>query len=373
MAHERIPFLEFGAMVDELRDELDSCYHRVMDRGWFLFGPELEAFEREFANYCEAGSCRGVGSGLSALSLILEATGVGANAHDEVIVPSNTYIATWLSVTRAGARPVPVEPRLETRNLNPELVEQAITPKTRAIITTHLFGAPSEMGELQAIARSHNLPLFVDAAQSVGSAIAGSRAATLGDASAFSFYPTKNLGAFGDAGAVVSERQDIIESVQLLRHYGMHNREDHPLQGENSRMEELQAAFLCCKLKHLDRWTARRAEIACYYYRELSADPQIGLPQYAKDSVSAWHLFTVTVPDRERVRAKMAECGVETDVHYPVPPHLSAAYRGLGYQPGDFPVAEQLARSLLSIPLHPYLSDSQVERVAAALKAATHA
>ncbi len=365
MSGEPLPFLDFGPAVAELRPALDAAYGRVMDGGWFLLGGELGRFEGGFADFCGAPHCAGVASGFHALELILRAWGIGSG--DEVIVPGNTCIPTWLSVSQVGATPVPVDPDLYARTIDPACVVEAITPRTRALIAVHLYGQACDMRALREVADEHGLRLIVDAAQSAGASIEGSRSAALGDAAAFSFYPTKNLGAFGDAGAVVTADEALADKVRLLRNYGMADRLHHPLRGENARMEELQAAFLTEKLAFLECWNDRRCELAGRYRSALSGMPGIGLVEVPAWAEPVWHLFTVLLDERDSVRARMSAAGIGTDIHYPVPPHLTPAYADLGLGRGSLPVTEQLADGILSLPLHPHLSDADVDRVAESL------
>ena len=351
---EVVPFLDLSRETRALRVELDEAAARVLDRGWFLLGPELEEFEEEFAAYNGGGHAVGVASGLAALELILAACDIGVG--DEVIVPANTYIATWIAVTRCGATVVPVEPDPGSRNIDPERVSQGITPRTRAILAVHLYGNPADMTALRAIAEEHGVKLLVDAAQSCGAGIDGSRAAMLGDAAAFSFYPTKNLGALADAGAVVTDDAQIAERVRLLRNYGMRDRSDHPEIGTNARMDEMTAAFLRSKLRRLDGWNARRAEIAKRYEAELGPSGGGG----------SWHLFVIQCERRDALQSHLGEAGVETAIHYPVPPHLSGAYRGR--VEGEFPITERLAATALSLPISAFHTQEEILRVCAALR-----
>lgn len=364
----KIPFLELGASVLELRPGLDAAYRRVMERGVFLGGPELAAFERSFADFCGAQHCVGVASGLDALTLVLRAWGVGQG--DEVIVPANTYIATWLAVSAVGAAPAPVEPDRESFNLDPKRVELAITDRTRAILAVHLYGRCAPMEELALLARERGLLLLEDAAQSVGATHAGRRCGALGHAAAFSFYPTKNLGAFADAGAVVTQDAQLAARVRELGHYGASRKNHHLRKGGNSRMEELQAAFLRVKLEHLEPWNERRRELAAVYRAKLAGHPRLVLPDEAPDGRSAWHLFVARVAERDALRRALAERGVETAVHYPVPPHLSPAYAEERSRFLALPVTEELAETVLSLPLHPHLGEDRVRVVCDAVAGA---
>ncbi len=364
-----IPFLALHPAYVELQTELDEAYHRVMDSGWYLLGRELEAFEREFAAYCGGRHAIGVGNGLDALTLILRGCGIGPG--DEVVVPAHTFIATWLAVTQSGAVPVPVDVDEATANLDPDLVAAALTPRTKALLPVHLYGRPAPMEPLRALASRHGLRLLADAAQAHGARLRGSRAALLGDAAGFSFYPGKNLGALGDAGAVVTDDDALAERVRSLRNYGSVVKYRHDEQGCNSRLDEVQAAWLRVKLRHLDEWNARRRRIAELYRLRLRDAPGLSLPSPDDDGVeSAWHLFVVRHPRRDELRALLEAAGVGTGIHYPTPPHLSPAYRNAECSARTFPASERIARTALSLPLGPHLAESDAEFVADTLRAA---
>jgi dTDP-4-amino-4,6-dideoxygalactose transaminase len=360
----QIPFLDLHAAYDELRDELDRAWHRVMDSGWYLLGQETDAFEKEFAEYCGVSCCVGVGNGLDALHLILRAMGIGPG--DEVIVPSNTYIATWLAVTYAGAIPVPVEPDEQTCNMNPLLVEAAISPRTRAILPVHLYGNPADMDQIIELAHRHGVKVIEDAAQGHGALYRGQRTGALGDAAGFSFYPGKNLGAFGDGGAVTTNDRALAEKVRILRNYGSNVKYINEVKGVNSRLDELQAALLRVKLRHLDSWNQRRTAIAQKYSEALEQSGLL-LPASTTESTSAWHLYVVRTPNRDALAKHLKENGIGTLIHYPVPPHLQEAYSELGYAEGAFPIAEKMAAELLSLPIGPHLSDGAVSRIMACI------
>jgi dTDP-3-amino-3,4,6-trideoxy-alpha-D-glucose transaminase len=362
-----VPFLDLAAAYQELRAGLDAASARVLASGRYVLGPELEAFEAEFAAYCGVRHCVGVGNGLQALELALRALGVGPG--DEVLVPSNTYIATWLAVTAVGARPVPVEPAPDTCNMDPARIEPAITARTRAVIPVHLYGQPADMARIGEIARRHGLRVLEDAAQAHGAACGGRRAGALGDAAGFSFYPTKNLGGFGDGGAVTTDDAGLARAVRALRSYGGLRPNQHDERGGNSRLDELQAALLRVKLAHLDAWNARRAAVARCYLEELAELP-LALPGVPPWAEPAWHLFVVRAARREALRAALADAGVATLVHYPTPPHLQPAYRELGLAPGALPIAERLHAEVLSLPMGPHLGEARQRRVVRALRAA---
>jgi dTDP-4-amino-4,6-dideoxygalactose transaminase len=358
---KRIPFLDLKPAYSELREELDAAYQRVMDSGRYILGEEVEAFESEFAGYLGAKYCIGVGNGLEALQLILRAYGIGPG--DEVIVPANTYIATWLAVSHAGARPVPVEPDPNTYNLDPDHLEGAIHPNTRAILPVHLYGQPADMDPILDIARRHNLKVIEDAAQAHGADYKKRRAGSLADAAGFSFYPSKNLGAFGDAGAVVTNDEELAERVRVLRNYGSRHKYENEVKGFNSRLDPLQAAFLRVKLHHLEDWNDRRRKAAGHYLEALSQLTDLTLPRVPEWAKPCWHLFVVLHPKRDELQQHLQRKGIDTLIHYPTPPHLSAAYESEGWKSGDFPIAERLANTALSLPMHPFLDPTSQEEI----------
>ena len=358
-----VPFLELRPTYDELRAEMDAAYHRVMDSGWYLLGKEIEAFETEFAGYCEAKHCIGVGNGLEALQLILRACDIGAG--DEVIVPSHTYIATWLAVSYAGAVPVPVESDPKTFNLDPNLIAASITPRTKAIMPVHLYGQPADMDPILSLARRHGLKVIEDNAQAQGARYKGRRTGSLGDAAGNSFYPGKNLGAFGDGGAVTTNDARLAERVRSLRNYGSKKKYYNEEKGHNSRLDELQAAFLRVKLKRLDEWNDRRRAIAARYLADLDDQTNLTLPFVPEWAEPVWHLFVVRHLKRNDLQQKLSAADIGTLIHYPVPPHLSGAYADAGWKRGAFPIAEELADTVLSLPMGPHLSQQQVNWVVA--------
>jgi dTDP-4-amino-4,6-dideoxygalactose transaminase len=367
-----VPFLDFVGPYDELKAELDEAYFRFMRSAWYILGREVEAFEQEFAAYCGVKHCIGVGNGLEALHLILRAYGIGPG--DEVIVPSNTYIATWLAVSYAEAIPVPVEPDPHTCNLDPGRVETAITPRTKAIMPVHLYGQPADMDPLLDIARCHGLKVIEDNAQAQGARYKGRRTGSLGDAAGNSFYPGKNLGAFGDAGAVTTDDSALADRVRLLRNYGSKTKYYNDCKGYNSRLDELQAAFLRAKLKKLDHWNSRRAAIASRYLKGLaqnSTAPALQLPAVPSWADPAWHLFVIRHPKRDMVQKRLSEASIGTLIHYPVPPHLSGAYADPKWVRGKFPVAENLADTVLSLPIGPHLTPDQATAVITAVNHAS--
>lgn len=349
-----IPFLDLRQSTQELRPQIDQAMARVLDAGHFVQGAEVEAFESEFAEYCAARYCVGVGSGLDALTLLLRAHDISAG--DEVIVPSNTYIATWLAVSAVGARVIPVEPDPVTYNIDPNLVEDAIGPHTRAILAVHLYGQTAAMEALSEIAQRRGVPLLADAAQAHGASLGG-------HSSAFSFYPSKNLGALGDGGAVVTDEFAVAERVRLLGNYGSRKKYVNEVRGVNSRLDPLQAAVLRAKLKYLDEWNQRRLEIALQYLDQLDGIPDLVLPKVADGCDAVWHIFAIRHPQRDWLARQLAQEEIGTMIHYPVPPHLSEAYRDAGYGHGSFPIAERMAAEELSLPLHPHLTEEQVEEI----------
>jgi dTDP-4-amino-4,6-dideoxygalactose transaminase len=359
--HQQVPFLEPRAGYLELRDELDAAYQRVMGSGRYILGAELERFEESFAAFCGAPAAVGVANGLDALALALAAAGIGPG--DEVIVPAQTFVASWLAVSRVGAVPVPVDVDPATVTLDAHAAAAAVGPRTAALMPVHLYGHPADMDAICELARRHGLFVLEDAAQAHGALLHGRRAGALGDAAGFSFYPGKNLGAFGDGGGVTGGRE-LCATVRSLQNYGSTERYAHDdVRGVNSRLDPLQAAFLGVKLTRLERWNARRREIAERYRDALTAAPEIALPCVADGVEPVWHLFVVRHPERDALARFLGERGIGTLVHYPTPPHLTPAYAHLGCGPGAFPEAEAAARTCLSLPIGPHLSDEQVDRV----------
>lgn len=361
----KIPYLDLKSPYLELQEELDEAYHRVMRSGMYILGEELEAFEEEFANYCGAKYCVGVGNSLDSLHLVLQAWGIGLG--DEVIVPSNTYIATWLAVSHTGATIVPVEPDPLTFNIDPSRIEGRISEKTKVILPVHLFGQIADMDPIMNIARSRGLKVLEDAAQAHGSSYKGRNAGTFGEAAAFSFYPSKNLGGFGDAGAVVTNDHELAQQVRLLRNYGSKIKYFNEVEGYNSRLDTLQAAFLRVKLMYLDVWNNKRNAIAQQYLDLLANVTTLQLPVVQTDCRPNWHIFAVQHPKRDLLRGRLAEVGIETLIHYPVPPHLSQAYSNWGWNASDYPVAEEMANNELSLPIGPHISVGAIDEVCRAI------
>jgi dTDP-4-amino-4,6-dideoxygalactose transaminase len=349
----KVPFLDLKAPYRELQAEMDAAYQRVMESGWFILGEEVKAFETEFAAYCGAKHCIGVGNGLDALHLILRAYDIGEG--DDVIVPANTFIATWLAVSYAEAKPIPVEPDPQTYNLDPKQLEAAITTNTKAIMPVHLYGQTADMDPILAIAEGHGLKVIEDAAQAQGAHYRGRLSGTLGHAAGFSFYPGKNLGALGDAGAIVTNNDELAERVRTYGNYGSKVKYYHDVKGYNSRLDEFQAAFLRVKLAHLNEWNKRRQQIASFYLQHLANLPGLTLPYVPDWASPVWHIFTVLHPERDRLQEYLKERGVGTLIHYPVPPHLAGAYQELGIPNSAFPISESIAATELSLPIGPHM------------------
>jgi len=356
-----IPFLNLKAPYAELREAIDAAVSRVASSGWYILGEEVEAFEAEFAAYCQASHCVGLGNGLDALHLALRAMGVGAG--DEVIVPSNTYIATWLAVSQCGATPVPVEPTLATYNLDPERIEAAITPRTKVILPVHLYGQPADLDPILEIADRRGLRVLEDAAQAHGARYKGRRIGSHGSVVAWSFYPGKNLGGMGDGGAVTTDDPELADRIRVLGNYGSRTKYLNEVQGVNSRLDPIQAAILRVKLPHLDAWNARRATVAGRYRAALAGSALI-LPAAPQWADPAWHLFVVRHPHRDRLQARLAEAGIGSLIHYPIPPHQQQAYAASGFAAEAFPLASRMAKELLSLPIGPHLSAEDAAYVA---------
>jgi len=356
-----VPFLALGRATQELRQPILEAMTRVADSGWYILGAEVEQFEAAFATYCGTRHCVGVGNGLDALELVLRAWNVGPG--DEVIVPSHAYVACWLAVTNTGARPVPAESDLASGLIDVTNVQNAITERTCAIMAVHLYGHVCDMTGLRALAQEHGLKLLEDCAQAHGATHAGRKAGAWGDAAAFSFYPGKNLGALGDAGAVTTDDPALARSLRAWRNYGSHKKYENIFLGRNSRLDPLQAAVLGVKLPHLDAWNRRRRAIARLYDRRFEGTDVVRL-RTGDPEAHAWHLYVIRHPQRERLQQALRERGVHTLVHYPIPCHRQVAYRDLGLGDGALPVAEQLAREVLSLPMGPHLSEDHAQYVA---------
>lgn len=358
-----VPFLDLRAAYLDLKPEIDTAIGRVLDSGWYILGPEVEAFEAEWAEYCGASHAVGVGNGLDALILALRALEIGPG--DEVIVPSNTYIATWLAVSAVGATPVPVEPDPATYNIDPSLITAAITSRTKALLPVHLYGQPAHLEPILAIARLHNLVVIEDAAQAHSASYKGRRIGSHGDVVCWSFYPGKNLGALGDAGAITTDRSDLAERVRVLRNYGSREKYVNEELGMNSRLDPIQAAVLRVKLRYLDEWTARRRYIAAYYH-DMLEDIDIEIPYVPEWADPVWHLFVIRTRQRDTLMNYLLESGIGTLIHYPIPPHRQEAYSC--YSDLSMPIAERLAREVLSLPMGPHLLREQAEKTVNALR-----
>ncbi|HEU5047688.1 MAG TPA: DegT/DnrJ/EryC1/StrS family aminotransferase [Rickettsiales bacterium] len=356
-----IPFLDLKSINARLREEFHTALDHVLDSGWLVLGKEVDAFEQEFADYCGVNHCIGVGNGLEALHLVLHAWNIGAG--DEVIVPSNTYIATWLAVSYAGAIPVPVEPDTVTYNIDPAQIEAVITPRTKAIIPVHLYGQPADMDPILAIAEKYNLKVLEDAAQAHGASYRGKKTGALGHAAGFSFYPGKNLGALGDGGAVTTDDPELAKQIRLLRNYGSNIKYHNEVKGFNSRLDELQAAFLRVKLKTLDQDNATRRNIAAVYLEGLK-DLGLTLPCVPPWAEPAWHLFVIRSPERDSLQAHLHNTGIGTLIHYPIPPHSQPAY----HLQRSYPAAQALSQEILSLPLTPNMPQEHVQRVVSACR-----
>lgn len=356
----KVPFVSFRPMERELDADLRAAFDRVFARSWYIEGEEDKAFEQAFARYCHADHCVGVGNGLDALFLVLKAWGIGEG--DEVIVPSNTYIATALAVTYVGATPVFVEPDIRTFNIDPSKIEAAITAKTKAIMPVHLYGQPCDMDPIMAIAKKYHLHVLEDCAQAHGATYKGQVIGSFGDASGFSFYPGKNLGALGDAGATVTNDKALADKVRALGNYGSDYKYHHIYQGNNSRLDELQAAFLSAKLPHLERMNAERRRIAQMYLDGIK-NPEIILPYVMEDTVPVWHIFGIRCKRRAELERYLNEHGIGTNKHYPIPMHLQECYKDLGFKEGDFPIAEEISATQLSLPMYYGMTDEEVQYV----------
>lgn len=348
-----------------IREEMLAAMTRVYDSNWYVLGQEVALFEQAYSEFNQVAHTIGVGNGLDALTLALKALGLGPG--DEVLVPSNTYIATWLAVSHVGATPVPVEPDPATSNLDPSRLAAALGPRTRAIVPVHLYGQPCRMTEIMAFAAQHRLLVVEDNAQAQGAAFDGQLTGSFGHANATSFYPTKNLGALGDAGAITTSGSDLADRIRLLRNYGSAQKNLHELPGYNSRLDELQAAFLRVKLRHLAHWTQQRRQLAAWYGKHLAGIADLRLPTVVAGAEPVWHLYVVHTPHREALRQHLATAGIETLVHYPIPPHLQPAYKALGIPAGTLPLAEELAATCLSLPLWPGMTEERVADVAIAI------
>lgn len=354
----KIPFLSFQNMNADVKSELLNSFENFIEEGWYILGNRVEAFESAYAKYGETKFSIGVANGLDAIIIALKALGIGSG--DEVIVPSNTYIATWLAVSSVGARPIPVEPRLDTYNINPDWIEAAITSKTKAIIPVHLYGQCCEMDEIMRIAEKHQLYVIEDNAQAQGATQNNKITGSFGHINATSFYPGKNLGAYGDAGAITTNSQELNHQAKTIRNYGSNKKYYNEVLGMNSRLDELQAGLLSIKLTHLTKWNAERNVIAGWYQNNIQSHQAITLPVLANNCTSVYHLYVVRTERRDELQQYLNNHGIGTLIHYPLPPHLQQAYSALGYKKGDFPIAEEIANTCLSLPIYPGLTQEEV-------------
>ena len=361
----KVPFVDLQSEYQMLKEDIDTAVAGVLNRSDYVLGQAVKDFETAFADYCEASYAIGVDSGYSALELILHAYGIGAG--DEVITAASTFIATALAISNTGARPVLVDADPNTYNLDPNLLEAAITPATKAIIAVHLYGQPADMDAINAIARKHGLRVIEDSCQAHGARYKGKRTGSLGDAAAYSFYPSKNLGAYGDGGMIVTNDAEIVEKIKLLRNLGQTVRYHHEIKGFNHRLDTIQAAVLCAKLPHLDNGNASRRETAEQFNQRLASLPLV-VPQTADWAEPVYHLYVIQVDDREALQAHLSEAGIATGIHYPIPIHLQPAYAELGYQKGDFPVTEHAAERILSLPMFPGMTQEAIEHTVEAVK-----
>lgn len=355
-----VPFLDLKSSNEELLPELRNEFERTIRSGCYILGDEVHQFEQEFAKYCETEHCVGVANGLDALHLILRSLDVGVG--DEVIVPSNTFIATWLAVSCTGAIPIPVEPDIRTYNINPALIEAAITHRTKAIIAVHLYGQPADMDSIREIAQEHRIRVIEDAAQAHGARYKGKRTGSLGEAAGFSFYPGKNLGAIGDAGAITTNNAEIAERIRLLRNYGSREKYYHEIKGFNSRLDPVQAAILRVKLRYIDEWNEARSKLAENYSSNM-ANTGLILPHVPKWAEPVWHLYVVRSSFRDSLSQTLTASGVQTLIHYPIPPHLQPAYANLGFTVGSYPISEKIHAEVLSLPMFPGLRPEQAGKV----------
>lgn len=362
----QVPFFSFAAMHNALGEAPFDIFRRFWDQQWYILGASVTEFEESYARWNGTQHCVGVANGLDALHLALRALHIGPG--DEVIVPSNTYIATWLAVTQTGAIPVPVEPDLRSYNLDPARIDAAITPATKAIMPVHLYGQSCDMTAIMDIAAKHGLFVVEDNAQAHGAIHAGKRTGSFGHLNATSFYPTKNLGALGDAGAITTDDPQLAEQIRLLRNYGSSRKYYNELPGYNSRLDELQAALLLLKLPFLQQWTEQRRSLAAMYVAQLADTENIVLPEHTSRESHVWHLFVIRTKQRDALAEYLGAQGIGCMIHYPLPPHLQQAYQTLGYRRGDFPLAEQIAETCLSLPLFPGMSEQQLGQVVAAVR-----
>ena len=361
----KVPFLDLNSTYEEIQEEIEEAILKSCRSGQYIGGSIVEEFERDFSNFVDSKYCVGVGNGLDALVLSLKVLGISHG--DEVIVPSNTFIATWLAVSQCGAIPIPVEPNIHTCNIDVKKIESVITNKTKAIIPVHLYGQPADMDEITNIAKKYKLFVIEDAAQAHGSEYKAKRIGSHSDLVTWSFYPGKNLGAMGDAGAITTNNKDLAMNLISMRNYGSIERYKHDELGVNSRLDPVQASILSVKLKYLDEWNKRRVKIANVYSSELSG-LALTLPFTEEYNKSVWHLFCIRSINRDQIRNRLMELGIGTLIHYPIPPHMQKAYKYLSYKENDFPISCSMSSELLSLPIGPSLTEEQLEYVTSSIK-----
>ncbi|WP_026887161.1 DegT/DnrJ/EryC1/StrS family aminotransferase [Clostridium beijerinckii] len=355
-----VPFLNFKPMHNEIKDEILDVFEKIYDNNWFILGPHVEAFEKEFSKYCGANYCISCGNGLDALSIILRGYDIGEG--DEIIVPANTYIATALAVSYVGAKVILVEPDINTFNIDVTKIEAVITKKTKAIIAVHLYGRPAEIDKIKPLCKKYNLKLIEDSAQAHGAIYNGRKTGNLGDAAGFSFYPGKNLGALGDGGAILTNDKDLAEKVRAIRNYGSKIKYYNEYKGVNSRLDEIQAGYLSIKLKSLDKWNSYRQKVAKVYLEKITNN-KLNLPNINLSTDSIWHVFALRTEFRDELVNYLNSHGISTVIHYPIPIHLQKAYKELGYKEGDFPLAESISKTVLSIPIWYGMTNEEINYV----------
>lgn len=365
-----IPFLSFHKMNADVKAETLASFEHFFDKAWYVLGDQVKQFENEYANFNQTNHCVGVANGLDALIIALKTLNIGKG--DEVIVPSNTYIASWLAVSYVGATPIPVEPRIDTYNINPEGIEANITSRTKAIMPVHLYGQCCEMDAIMTIAKKHGIAVVEDNAQSQGAAFNGKLAGSFGDINGTSFYPGKNLGAYGDAGAITTNNDDLAQRALVIRNYGSQKKYYNDEQGINSRLDEVQAGLLSIKLKHLAKWNTHRNHIAAKYMELLNGTSDLVLPTIAEGATSVFHLFVVRTSKRDALQQYLQQQGIGTLIHYPVPPHLQKAYSELNGKSGDYPIAEEIANTCLSLPMFPGMTDEEITYVSSHIQQFLH-
>lgn len=365
-----IPFLSFHKMNADVKAETLASFEHFFDKAWYVLGDQVKQFENEYANFNQTNHCVGLANGLDALIIALKTLNIGKG--DEVIVPSNTYIASWLAVSYVGATPIAVEPKMDTYNINPELIEASITSRTKAIMPVHLYGQCCEMDSIMTIAQKHGIAVVEDNAQSQGATYNGKLAGSFGDINGTSFYPGKNLGAYGDAGAITTNNDALAQRAMVIRNYGSQKKYYNDEQGINSRLDEVQAGFLSIKLKNLAKWNANRNHIAAKYMELLAGTTDLVLPTIANGATSVFHLFVIRTSKRDALQQYLQQQGIGTLIHYPVPPHLQKAYSELNGKPGDYPIAEEIANTCLSLPMFPGMTDEEITYVSSHIQQFLH-